>query len=171
MIKQQWLAINQDFDQAIQHLSLSIELFEGRSLLDPGFKRPVARMGLMQAMQMGYNYFEHGLEKIIISNDEYVTDSPNWSRDLIDHAAAELPGIRPPIITENMHQHCKVMIDFRNIIHTSDEFFTKKQTSDAVKAAKSLLRDLKMEHRSFRPFFLKNKLEIVTEIIPIRRFN
>lgn len=95
-----------------------------RSNLDDGYLDGVALN-----LHAFYSAVEKIFEDIARTIDDGVPSGPDWHRDLLIQMSAEIPGVRPPVISR---QTRLVLDDFRGFRHVVRNIYTYNLRADRV---------------------------------------
>jgi len=95
-----------------------------RSSLDDGYLDGVALN-----LQAFYSAIEKIFEDISRSIESSVPSGPDWHRDLLIQMSAEIPGVRPPVISRDTRF---VLDEFRGFRHVVRNIYTFNLKADRV---------------------------------------
>lgn len=109
-----WVLIDIDLQDACEHFSKSIALFNKRGFENPGIDGYEAKMALMHSMQCGHTSLENGLLKILRLLDEPFVKEERWHHDLIVQCSTDTAD-RGTILEEDLAEHAQVTRGFRNL--------------------------------------------------------
>lgn len=126
-----WLDVEDDFNDAIEHLSNANIIFKDNGFDRDGIDGYKERMAFMHAMQSGYTSIEDGLVKIFNMLGEAVPTGDSWHTSLIRRASKPISGDRPAIISNDVAEKIDQLKRFRHVaVHNYNNF--RPQEADAV---------------------------------------
>ena len=109
-----WVLIDIDFQDACDHFTKSVEIFNKGGFERPGLEGYEATMALMHSMQCGHTSLESGLVKILRLLGESFVKEGHWHHNLIVQCSADTAD-RGVILDEELAKHAQMTRGFRNI--------------------------------------------------------
>jgi len=96
-----------------------------------------------------YSAIEKIFEDISRSMEAEIPSGPDWHRDLLIQMSAEIPGVRPPVITRKTRQVLDEFRGFRHVVRNVYSFSLDAQrvidlTRKVVDCASDVARDLQV---------------------------
>jgi len=78
-----------------------------------------------------YTGVERAFQKIALELDGGLPKGERWHKDLLDHMALELKGIRPPVIDASLRDKLDEYLRFRHIFRSVYGFQLKRRVSSS----------------------------------------
>lgn len=119
------LATRATLAAVIQNDSSAIEKMTGRlktirQAMDPdSFNELAAAAYLLHNI---YNALENSFEQISRSFENHVTDLAQWHKELLGKMFLEIPGIRPAVVSRELHGMLNDLRGFRHVFRHSYDF-------------------------------------------------
>ena len=144
-----WIEIELDFEDACEHFSGAVKLFEAGGFDKPGMDGYTVKMAFMHAMQSGHTSLETGLLRILDLFDEMRPHGEFWHKDLLNRACMDV-GDRIAILSPEICDKADETRRFRNLAVRSYNNFQIGPAKPATDAARILSERLTGYLRDFR---------------------
>jgi hypothetical protein len=69
-----------------------------------------------------YNALENSFEQISRTFENHVVDVSRWHRELLDKMFLDIPGVRPPVLTQALRPLLHDLLGFRHLFRHSYDF-------------------------------------------------